>query len=60
MRAHLDRIEHEQAEQGARITAGRFDEEDGLILENPIAVVERARPFAVIKGLLTAAELGTS
>jgi hypothetical protein len=37
-----------------------LDEDDGLILESPAAAAERARQFATIKELLTAAELGTS
>lgn len=37
-----------------------MQEEDELIRESPAAAAERARQFATIKELLTAAELGTS
>ena len=62
--AHLDRIELEQREYDANIKGrDEFDEqdeqpEDGL--ESTSTAEERARQFAVIAELLTAAELGTS
>jgi hypothetical protein len=42
------------------IEEGGFDEEDDLIIESPAAAVARTRRFAVIKELLTTAELGTA
>jgi hypothetical protein len=66
MRAHL-RIELAQREHEAYISGhDEFDEqdeqleEDALSLESAEAAAERARQFAVIAELLTAAELGTS
>jgi hypothetical protein len=52
---HIVRIEREQREKDIDVA-----EEDELIAESPVAAEERARQFATIKGLLTAAELGTS
>jgi hypothetical protein len=60
MQTHLDRIEREQREYDADEEDDEFDEEDELIPESPAAAAERARQFATIKELLTAAELGTS
>jgi len=67
MRAHLKRIELAQREHEAYIRGhDEFDEqdeqleEDALSLESAEAAAERARQFAVIAELLTAAELGTS
>ena len=66
MRTHLNRIEHEQRDCGAYIgERDEFDEEgeqeeDAMSLESPTAATERARQFAIIAELLTAAELGTS
>ena len=64
IRAHLNRIELEQREYDANINGrDEFDEqdeqpEDGL--ESTSTAEERARQFAVIAELLTAAQLGTS
>ena len=64
IRADLNRIELEQREYDANINErDEFDEqdeqpEDGL--ESTSTAEERARQFAVIAELLTAAELGTS
>jgi hypothetical protein len=55
LRAHLARIEREQHERGAEAA-----EEDDLLAEDPAAVAERAKRFALIKELLTATALGTS
>ena len=67
IRAHLNRIELERREYDARINErDEFDEqdeqqeEDALSLESTAAAEERARQFAVIAELLTAAKLGTS
>ena len=60
IRTQLDRIEYEQTEYDADIEEGGFGEEDDLIIESPAAAGARARRFAVIKELLTAAELGTA
>jgi len=63
MRTHLARIAREQAEYAAdddNAEDDEFDDDGELIRENPAAAAERARQFAVIKELLTAAELGTS
>ena len=54
-RTHIARVEREQGIQDIDIT-----EDDELIAESPVAAAERARQFAIIKELLTAAELGTS
>jgi hypothetical protein len=66
MRAHLKRIELAQREHEAYISGhDEFDEqdeqlgEDALSLESPAAAA-RARRFATIAELLSAAELGTS
>jgi hypothetical protein len=63
MRTHFARIEREQTEYAVV----NDDEEDDvldddveLIRESPAAAAERARQFATVKELLTAAELGTS
>ena len=61
IRTQLDRIGREQMEYDAYIEQhDASDEEDELILESPAAAAERARQFATIAELLTAAELGTS
>jgi len=63
MRTHLARIEREQTEYAAENDDeedDEFDDDDELIRESPAAAAERARQFAIIKKLLTAAELGTS
>jgi hypothetical protein len=60
MRTHLARIEREQTEYAAENEDNEFDEGDELLRESPAAAAERARRFAIIKELLTAAELGTS
>jgi hypothetical protein len=64
IRAHLDRIELEQREYDANIKGrDEFDEQDEQLedgLESTTTAEERARQFAVIVELLTAAELGTS
>jgi hypothetical protein len=66
MRIQLDRIGREQREYDADIEEDNFDKEDEqhekdeLIIESPAAAAERARQFATISELLTAAELGTS
>jgi hypothetical protein len=69
IRTHLARIEREQAEHAAdndNEEGDEFDDDDKLhdqnepIRESPAAAAERARKFAMIRELLTAAELGTS
>ena len=55
IRTHIARVEREQGKQDIDGT-----EDDELIAESPVAAAERARQFAIIKELLTAAELGTS
>ena len=65
MRAHLSRIECEQRDRDADIEeCDEFDEEneeeDALSLETSGEADERARQFATLAELLTAAELGTS
>jgi hypothetical protein len=63
MRTHLARIEREQTEYAAENDDeedDEFDDGDELIRESPAAAAERARRFATVKELLTAAELGTS
>jgi hypothetical protein len=63
MRTHLTRIEREQTEYAAENDDeedDEFDDEDELIRESPAAAAKRARQFAIVKELLTAAELGTS
>jgi hypothetical protein len=66
MRTHLNRIQCEQRDGDAYIgERDEFDEEgeqeeDAMSLESPTAATERARQFAIIAELLTAAELGTS
>jgi hypothetical protein len=66
MQAHLHRIELEQREYDAINRHDEFDEQDeqlekdALSLESATAAEERARQFAVIAALLTAAELATS
>ncbi len=61
MLTHLARTEQEHREYNADIEdADAFDNEDDLLFESPAAAAERARQFATIKELLTAAKLGTS
>ena len=67
MRTHLSRIEREQREYEASIEErDEFDDEDeqreehALGLESSSAAAERARRFATMAELLSAAELGTS
>jgi hypothetical protein len=62
MRTHLARIEREQTEyaENGDEEDDEFDDDEELIRESPAATAERARQFAIIKELLTAAELGTS
>jgi hypothetical protein len=61
MRRHLNRIECKQRKYDSYIEErDEFDEEDEVILESPVLAAERARQFATIAELLTAAELGTS
>ena len=58
---HLARIEREQREDEADIEQdGELEQEGELIRESAAPIAERARQFATIKELLTAAELGTS
>ncbi len=68
--AHLARIEREQREYDADIDNEEEDELDDvdelhendelILVESRAAAAERARRFALLKELLTAAELGTS
>jgi hypothetical protein len=65
MRAHLNRIETEQRDRDADVEERNGldeenEEEDALSLETSGEAEERARQFATIAELLTAAELGTS
>jgi hypothetical protein len=65
MRTHLNRIECEQRDRDADIEeCDEFDEEneeeDALSLETSGEAEDRARQFATMAELLTAAELGTS
>jgi hypothetical protein len=61
IRTHLARIERERRGYGSEIEKDdALDKEDEPIREGPAATAERARRFAVIRELLTAAELGTS
>jgi len=59
MRTHLARNEREQTEDAAE-NDDEEDDDDELMRESPAAAAERARQFAIVKELLTAAELGTS
>jgi hypothetical protein len=62
MRTHLARIERQQIENAAENhdeEDDEFDDEE-LIRESPAAAAERVRQFAIVKELLTAAELSTS
>jgi len=56
MRTHIARMEREQRENDD----SSEEDNDDLFRESPAAAAERARRFATIKELLTAAELGTS
>jgi len=63
MQTHFARIEREQteyADENDDEEDYEFDDDDELIRESPAAAAERPRQFAIIKELLTAAELGTS
>jgi len=60
MRTHLARIEWEQHEYDAGNDNDELHDQNELIRESQAAAAERARQFATIKELLTAAELGTS
>jgi hypothetical protein len=61
VRTHLARIEREQREYDLDIGEDdELQEEDELIRESPAAAAERARQFATIEELLTAAKRGTS
>jgi hypothetical protein len=61
MRTHLARIERgEYAAANVDEEVDQFDDDEELIRESPAAAAERARQFAIVKKLLTAAELGTS
>ena len=59
IRFHLARIECEQRQYDIE-DEDELDEKYELILEHPVVTAKRARQFATIKELLTAAELGTS
>ena len=56
IRTHITRVEREQREKDANAVEG----DDELFRETPATVAEQARQFAIIRELLTAAELGTS
>ena len=58
LQIHIARIEHERQMQEA--LSAEFEEEDDPFRDSPEAAAERARRFATIKELLSAAELGTS
>ena len=58
MRTHIARVEREQHKKTAR--ANTAEDNDELLPESPATVAAQARPFAIIKELLTAPELGTS
>lgn len=61
IRTHLAWVEREQREDDADIEEDdELEQEDEPIRESATAAAERARQFAIIKELLTAAELGTS
>jgi hypothetical protein len=60
LRTHLARIEREQRANDVEIGEDDEREEAGLLRETPDAAAERALPFAAIRDLLTAAELGIS
>lgn len=54
MRTHIARVDYEQCENDIDLT------KDEAIAESLAAAAGRVRQFAVIKELLTAADLGTS
>jgi hypothetical protein len=56
MRVQIARIEQQRLEEDACSE----EDDDDFLRETPAAAAERARQFATIKELLTAAELGTS
>jgi hypothetical protein len=61
IRTNLARLEREQTESAADNDNGDdWDGEVELIRESPAEAARHAQQFAVIKELLTAAELGTS
>ena len=55
IRTHIARVENELSESDAANA-----DDDDVFAESPAAAAERARQFATIKELLTAAQLGTS
>ncbi len=60
MWTHLARIEREHTEYAAENDDeedDEFDDDDELTRESPAAAAERARQFAIVKELLTAASL---
>ena len=56
LQTHIARIEHERMEETLSV---EIDEEDDPFRESPQAAAERTWRFSTIKGMLTAAELGT-
>ena len=58
LRSHIARTEHERTVRDA--LSAEIEKDDDPFRESPETAVERARQFSTIKGLLTAAELGTS
>jgi hypothetical protein len=56
--ARIERGEYAAANVDEEVD--QFDDDEELIRESPAAAAERARQFAIVKELLTAAELGTS
>ena len=63
IRAHLARIEREQCEYDANNDNEEVDEfgdDDEVIREAQEVIALRVRQFAIVKELLTAAELGTA
>ncbi len=58
LQTHIARIEHEQIVQEA--FSAEIEGEGDPFRDSPQAAAERARQFATLKELLSAAELGTS
>jgi hypothetical protein len=56
IRTCITRVEREQREKDANAA----EDENELFRKSPATVTEQARQFAIIRELLTAAELGTS
>ncbi|HET6235342.1 MAG TPA: hypothetical protein VFE41_10310 [Acetobacteraceae bacterium] len=56
IRTRITRVEREQREKDANAA----EDENELFRKSPATVTEQARQFAIIRELLTAAELGTS